>query len=43
LDDEQATWAAQQNIAGVGTSQGPGLAVFDGKLYMAWKGGEQQP
>ena len=32
------TWTAQQMVAGVGTSVGPSLAVFNAKLYMTWKG-----
>jgi hypothetical protein len=31
-------WSAQHRVAGVGTSIGPSLAAFDGKLYMAWPG-----
>jgi len=32
------TWAAQQNVANVGTSAGPALAALNNTLYMAWKG-----
>ena len=32
------TWAAQQQVPGVGTSSGVALAVLGSKLYMAWKG-----
>ena len=31
-------WARQRNIGGVGTSFGPSLAVFQNRLYAAWKG-----
>src|SRR6266567_175641 len=34
----QIGWAPQQNIGGVGSSVGPSLAVFQGRLYAAWKG-----
>jgi hypothetical protein len=33
-----SSWAAQQEIAGVGSSNGPSLAVFNNRLYAAWKG-----
>jgi hypothetical protein len=33
-----AAWASQELIAGVGTSHGPSLAVYDRKVYMIWKG-----
>jgi hypothetical protein len=36
--EDGVTWTAPQNVVGVGTSTGPALAVFQGKLYMAWKG-----
>ena len=32
------SWAPQQNVANVATSVGPSLAVFNGRLFMAWKG-----
>ena len=32
------SWTAQHRITGVGTSVGPSLAAFQGRLYMAWKG-----
>ncbi|MGA2119364.1 MAG: S53 family peptidase [Bryobacteraceae bacterium] len=32
------TWAAQQQVPGVGTSSGVALAVLGSTLYMAWKG-----
>ena len=32
------SWAAQQHVANVGTSAGPGLAALNTTLYMAWKG-----
>ena len=31
-------WAPQQVVPNVWTSVGPRLAVFDGRLYLAWKG-----
>jgi hypothetical protein len=31
-------WAAQDQVPGVGCSEGPALAVFNGRLHMAWKG-----
>jgi Papain-like cysteine protease AvrRpt2 len=31
-------WGRQRNIPGVGTSFGPSLAAFNGRLYAAWKG-----
>ena len=31
-------WAPQQQVQGVGTSVGPSLSVYNGRLYMAWKG-----
>jgi hypothetical protein len=31
-------WAPQQVVPNVWTSVGPRLAVFNGQLYMAWKG-----
>ena len=33
-----STWTAQKLLPGIGTSVGPALAVFNGKLYMTWKG-----
>src|SRR5215469_13483716 len=33
-----SNWVPQQQVPGVGTSVGPSLAVFNGTLYMAWKG-----
>ena len=32
------TWAAQKQIAGVASSVGPGIAVFNQALYACWKG-----
>lgn len=32
------SWAAQQQVPGIGSSTGVALAVYGGKLYMAWKG-----
>ena len=32
------SWARQRRIAGVGTSFRPSLALFNGRLYAAWKG-----
>jgi len=32
------TWAPQQRIPNVSSSVGPALAVFNGKLFAAWKG-----
>jgi len=32
------SWAAQQQVPGIGSSSGVALAVYAGKLYMAWKG-----
>ena len=31
-------WAPQQQVPGVATSVGPSLALYQGKLFMAWKG-----
>ncbi len=31
-------WAPQKPVLGVGTSAAPALAVYNGLLYMAWKG-----
>jgi hypothetical protein len=31
-------WAPQQQVPGIGSSTGVGLAVYDNSLYMAWKG-----
>ena len=31
-------WDEPRNVSGVGTSTGPSLASFQGKLWMAWKG-----
>ena len=31
-------WAAQTKVAGVGSSAGPAVCSFGGKLYMVWKG-----
>ena len=31
-------WRAQENIPGVGSSDGPALAWFDGAFWLAWKG-----
>jgi hypothetical protein len=31
-------WTDQDRVPGVGTSVGPSLAVFDGRLYMVWEG-----
>ena len=33
-----ATWAPTQQLRGVATSVGPSLATFQGKLFAAWKG-----
>ncbi|MEH2112325.1 hypothetical protein [Nostoc sp.] len=35
---EDDVWSGQINVAGVGSSIGPGLATLNGRLYMAWKG-----
>jgi hypothetical protein len=35
---ENDEWSGQINVAGVGTSAGPALTTFNGRLYMAWKG-----
>jgi hypothetical protein len=32
------SWAPQQVGIGGGTSEGPSLAVFQNRLYAAWKG-----
>jgi Matrixin len=32
------TWSGQANIPNVGSSDGPSMAYFNGKLYLAWKG-----
>jgi hypothetical protein len=32
------SWAAQKKIAGIASSVGPGLAVFNNALYACWKG-----
>src|SRR5271170_7867712 len=34
----QVVWAPQQNIGGVGSSVGPSLTEFQGRLYAAWRG-----
>ena len=34
-------WSPQKNISGVGSSAGPQMAVFGGKVYAAWKGVKQ--
>jgi hypothetical protein len=31
-------WSAQANIPGVGSSDGPSIASFKGRLHMVWKG-----
>jgi hypothetical protein len=31
-------WSAQSNIPGVGSSDGPAIAYFQNRLYLAWKG-----
>jgi hypothetical protein len=36
--DDPKNWAPQKNIAGVGSSVGPSLAVFKDRLYAAWRG-----
>ena len=36
-------WGRQRNIPGVGTSFGPSLAAFNGRLYAAWKGINNDP
>jgi hypothetical protein len=35
---EPGFWGYERQGVGVGTSKGPSLAVFNGKLYAAWKG-----
>jgi len=32
------TWSTQKLIPGVGSSNGPSLAMYNGKLYAAWRG-----
>jgi hypothetical protein len=36
--DAGVDWSAQQQIPGVTSSIGPSLAVFEGRLYAAWRG-----
>ena len=36
-------WGRQRNLPGVGTSFGPSLAAFNGRLYAAWKGINNDP
>jgi len=36
-------WLTQNRVAGVGTSDGPALAVFQGQLHMVWKGARDDP
>ena len=31
-------WARQRNMAGVGTSFRPSLCTYNGRLFAAWKG-----
>ena len=31
-------WAPQQSVPGIGTSHTPAVAVYNGKLFMVWKG-----
>jgi hypothetical protein len=38
FDFDTGTWALQQRINGVGSSHGPSLAVFENRLFAAWKG-----
>jgi hypothetical protein len=38
--DDPGNWAFGQMNASLNTSQGPALAVFNNRLYMAWKGVE---
>ncbi|MEW6438766.1 MAG: hypothetical protein AB1508_16530 [Pseudomonadota bacterium] len=33
-----SVWTPQQKIPGIGSSSGPSLAAYGGKLFMAWKG-----
>jgi hypothetical protein len=35
---QNAPWAPQQNIAGVGSAVGPSLAEFGDRLFSAWRG-----
>jgi hypothetical protein len=35
---QNLAWAPQQRINGVGSSNGPSLAVFANRLFAAWKG-----
>jgi hypothetical protein len=42
----RALFGTPQRVRGVGTSpysQGPSLAAFNGRLYMAWPGASGQP
>ena len=36
-------WAPQQLVPGVGTSHGPSIAVYNGRLFMVWKGIGEDP
>jgi len=36
-------WTPQQLVPAVGTSHGPAVAVYNGKLFMVWKGQEADP
>lgn len=36
--DVSPKWSAQSNIPNVGSSDGPSMAFFQGKLHLAWKG-----
>ena len=33
-------WTGQQQVSGSGSSEGPGLAAFNGRLYAMWKGSQ---
>ncbi len=34
----EPTWQPQIHISGIGTNAGPGLAAFDGTIWLAWRG-----
>jgi hypothetical protein len=36
--NSEYSWSAQSKIAGIGTSNGPAITGFNGKLYLAFKG-----
>ena len=38
--DGTYSWSAQTKIPGFATSQAPAIAAFKGKLYLAWKGAD---